>query len=704
MIYTYGLKFGETVRNMVLLAALPENVGTIPSPQSRQPSDNAACNKDDLAGVIRKLQQAYEKAGLIGRGVGSTNSNTHTRTVHSRPYHVNTRLEPLAEVPVIPTVHLQPIREACENESLASPARAGDGICGGELIPIKEKVHEEVKHNNSTLTNPIHSDEKNEKSARTHASGCSCYISGGCACVYSKQTVHFPAHRQTIPALPRNNALNSLSAVVNEPEQCVPSGDVFTQTLPDRKNNGEIGEYCDVFGVYRVNDIGARQQVVEQKANGEGLQTSEHNILSNTDTCGDLGTHTYRLLAITDQRSSEIEQLSADKTPSTVKIEDVLTHGSDAHSHMHSAECRSAAVDLRKASHSHLGRYATGGGVPVGMLVQNYAVPELGADHTNDSGGKTTQSCPPTFRGHRPHVSAMLTENGYSRNYSARYDRKNYHGRRKMELFSRMSQEARYAINETRREMGLPDLNNEANHNGSDNIDNDITTPKPECKTECLKDGLPTEIEEAQNDVNANLGHGDCNDVTNGNESNGINNEVDVNKVRADIRIKNMQRTKTSKDYNNILGGHGKKTLTAATPITHYLYSGGDANVTSRPSTTSFSGVKNKSSWSTNHNNYRPVTSRTKLPRIKKSGLRRKKDNNEPIDVDMVPPEMGRYKLLEVNNNKRKDNPFEITPPGYDSRYNDVINFRREGSADSLPAEVKAQAVAKCNEWLTKYS
>ncbi len=51
----------------------------------------------------------------------------------------------------------------------------------------------------------------------------------------------------------------------------------------------------------------------------------------------------------------------------------------------------------------------------------------------------------------------------------------------------------------------------------------------------------------------------------------------------------------------------------------------------------------------------------------------------------------------------RRENTFQITPPGYDSRFSDVPPLLL-AAEDDTPTEIKLKAVEKCNEWLSKYS
>ena len=60
-------------------------------------------------------------------------------------------------------------------------------------------------------------------------------------------------------------------------------------------------------------------------------------------------------------------------------------------------------------------------------------------------------------------------------------------------------------------------------------------------------------------------------------------------------------------------------------------------------------------------------------------------------------PGVGRYKVIPPGGG----NVFEITPPGYDSRYN--VRRRDLDVDDETPEEIRNRAIEKCNNWLEKY-
>lgn len=63
-------------------------------------------------------------------------------------------------------------------------------------------------------------------------------------------------------------------------------------------------------------------------------------------------------------------------------------------------------------------------------------------------------------------------------------------------------------------------------------------------------------------------------------------------------------------------------------------------------------------------------------------------------------PGIGRYEIATL-----REKTFEITPPGYDIRYNDVVVFEEGERENELPSEdIRERAVQKCQDWLARYS
>lgn len=63
-------------------------------------------------------------------------------------------------------------------------------------------------------------------------------------------------------------------------------------------------------------------------------------------------------------------------------------------------------------------------------------------------------------------------------------------------------------------------------------------------------------------------------------------------------------------------------------------------------------------------------------------------------------PGIGRYEIATL-----REKTFEITPPGFDIRYNDIAVFEEGERENELPSEdIRERAVQKCQDWLARYS
>ena len=84
----------------------------------------------------------------------------------------------------------------------------------------------------------------------------------------------------------------------------------------------------------------------------------------------------------------------------------------------------------------------------------------------------------------------------------------------------------------------------------------------------------------------------------------------------------------------------------------------------------------------------------SRLPEIQ-SGSARDRNNTRSSSYRL--PGIGKYDITQ-------DDPiFEITPPGFDSRYNDM-QIVEERESETPPPDIRQRAIDKCSEWLTKYN
>ncbi|KAL3831830.1 hypothetical protein ACJMK2_023532 [Sinanodonta woodiana] len=90
-----------------------------------------------------------------------------------------------------------------------------------------------------------------------------------------------------------------------------------------------------------------------------------------------------------------------------------------------------------------------------------------------------------------------------------------------------------------------------------------------------------------------------------------------------------------------------------------------------------------------------------KLPNIQTSDICQYENSGRHsgfINQQYRIPGIGKYDVPT-----KRENLFEITPPGFDIRYRDAIPFE-ERESETPPLIIRERAIQKCNEWLTKYT
>jgi hypothetical protein len=99
----------------------------------------------------------------------------------------------------------------------------------------------------------------------------------------------------------------------------------------------------------------------------------------------------------------------------------------------------------------------------------------------------------------------------------------------------------------------------------------------------------------------------------------------------------------------------------------------------------------------------RPITSdstKTRLPSIPSDSTADYCTLGQLKHFNLRLPGIGRYEIATL-----REKTFEITPPGYDIRYNDVVVFEEGERENELPSEdIRERAVQKCQDWLARYS
>ena len=83
-----------------------------------------------------------------------------------------------------------------------------------------------------------------------------------------------------------------------------------------------------------------------------------------------------------------------------------------------------------------------------------------------------------------------------------------------------------------------------------------------------------------------------------------------------------------------------------------------------------------------------------RLPNIQNEGV---SDSNLVRNQSYRLPGIGKFEISQA------DSQFEITPPGFDVRYNDIQPVENRDS-ETPPPDIRQMAIEKCSEWLNKYS
>lgn len=99
----------------------------------------------------------------------------------------------------------------------------------------------------------------------------------------------------------------------------------------------------------------------------------------------------------------------------------------------------------------------------------------------------------------------------------------------------------------------------------------------------------------------------------------------------------------------------------------------------------------------------RPITAgtnKTRLPSIPSDSTGEYCTLGELKHLNLRLPGIGRYEIATL-----REKTFEITPPGYDIRYNDIAVFEEGERENELPSEdIRERAVQKCQDWLARHS
>ncbi|XP_061180440.1 uncharacterized protein LOC133189009 [Saccostrea echinata] len=99
----------------------------------------------------------------------------------------------------------------------------------------------------------------------------------------------------------------------------------------------------------------------------------------------------------------------------------------------------------------------------------------------------------------------------------------------------------------------------------------------------------------------------------------------------------------------------------------------------------------------------RPITAatnKTRLPSIPSDSTADFCTLGQLNHYNLRLPGIGRYEIATL-----REKTFEITPPGYDIRYNDIAVFEDGERVSELPSDdIRERAVQKCQDWLSRHS
>ena len=170
------------------------------------------------------------------------------------------------------------------------------------------------------------------------------------------------------------------------------------------------------------------------------------------------------------------------------------------------------------------------------------------------------------------------------------------------------------------------------------------------------------------------------------------NNRVQFNPSRQRKVVKTWVQPKS--DSNKLSGGYSvTRVLQGASDKMHHLI---DCNTDLIHQTRSETNSSANQSCRLSHcsENDPARKSSSKLPEIQND-----------ISKDKFTSKGQLFRLAGIGNYDvpvLDDNLFEITPPGFDSRYKDLAPVE-ERESETPPPDIRQLAIEKCSEWLTKY-
>ena len=278
----------------------------------------------------------------------------------------------------------------------------------------------------------------------------------------------------------------------------------------------------------------------------------------------------------------------------------------------------------------------------------------------------------------------------------------------RMTLFSRLSQEAQWAISETRREMGVSPLQGDDKEPGQDSPvpsdasdpgddgsvkDLDISPDPPE-DTELTGYGDPLDSQEVVQRSDSPVHYKDYDAMPGPNPSE--RRSVGYSRLRKANTTQELSKRTNNKSQTSL--SYSRPGHIAETQITQIPSAGMSKR---RPSDRG--GGSQLSSNNRMRHSYHGFP-KTRLPEIN-SDLDEERskitDMDRPHNRHRRIPGVGQYKIVGTHAPMRREETFEITPPGYDSRFD--LPRTDLNVEDDTPEEIKQIAIAKCTEWLMKH-
>ena len=295
--------------------------------------------------------------------------------------------------------------------------------------------------------------------------------------------------------------------------------------------------------------------------------------------------------------------------------------------------------------------------------------------------------------------------------------------RDRLDVFSRMSREARWARNATRREMGLDDDEDDAqgtieqhsNHRKVDSrhretddfdTDNKSGSNRTEVDDTSYHDDLDGEVE--QENVNSVVTTCSASNQQQQRQQRGAAMSVALAETTTGVpkfqtRERQLGHPSTQRKLRHqkiragVMVNQTRETAIISTDLTQSHLQQQQAQQQQQQQCSRKSRRHSRTSQS--QSQCRPLT---KLPEIKVNCTECKDSVADlPSRGAKGNHGMRNYRVLPVTR-VRREGTFEITPPGYDCRFRNAQSGLDE-VPDETPVEVKARATEKCIEWMNKY-